>query len=85
MEPLRMGIVGLGNMGASHAKNCVASELIELVAVCDSDNERLDEQSVLHNAKPFSDASAMMDSAGVEAVLIATPHYEHTPQAISAS
>ena len=41
---VRLGILGLGNMGASHAKKLLAGEVpeIELTAVCDIKPDRLD-------------------------------------------
>ena len=84
MEPVKIGVVGLGNMGKSHAKDCAQSELIDLVALCDVDSVRLGEEVELYEAQPFSDPIAMMDSAGVEAIIIATPHYDHAPLAIAA-
>ena len=84
MVPVRMGVIGLGNMGKGHAKDCSDSELIDLVALCDTESDRLNEHADLYNAQAFSDATAMMDSRDIEAVVVATPHYDHTPLAIAA-
>ena len=39
MKKVRLGIVGLGNMGATHARSILAGKIdrAELVAVCDKD------------------------------------------------
>ncbi len=40
---VRVGIIGIGNMGSSHAKNIVAGKVpgMQLVSVCDIDPERI--------------------------------------------
>ncbi len=84
MTPLRIGIVGLGNMGSSHVKDCIASDLLELVAICDLDQSRLDGTETPADTGRYRTASEMMGHEGLEAILIATPHYDHTPIAIEA-
>lgn len=80
---VRLGIIGLGNMGIAHAKNIEEGKVpgLELSAVADRDAERL---KAYQSIKTFSDGSEMMQSGEVDAVLIATPHYSHTPLGIEA-
>ena len=88
MEPVRIGIIGLGNMGRAHVADCADSESTELVAVCDVDEKRVaevvQEHTGEHKMAGYADPARLMAGAGVEAVLIATPHYFHTPVAIAA-
>ena len=87
MQKVRLGIIGVGNMGSSHIKNYLKGSMpeIEITAVCDIKPERLDwAKEQLPEVKTFDNASALMDSGEVEAVLIATPHYDHPPLAIEA-
>jgi predicted dehydrogenase len=89
MKPVRIGIVGLGNMGLSHARDCMESETTELVAVCDVDKQRVDELTESGNAggptiAGYTEPDKLMAESGAEAILIATPHYFHTPVAIAA-
>lgn len=83
-----MGIIGIGNMGSGHAKNIIDGKVqdIELGAVCDLKesrrqwcNENLPDSVVI-----FEDASAMMKSGLIDAVLVATPHYDHPRLVIEA-
>lgn len=86
-EKVKLGIIGVGNMGSSHLKNYVKGVLpeIEVTAVADINPERLAwAKSVTPDVKTFDTASALMDSGEVEAVLIATPHYFHPPLVIEA-
>ncbi len=83
MEPVRTGIIGLGNMGSSHVRDCMESELVELTAVCDIEPDKLQAVSG-YDVSTYTDAEQMLSEANLEAVIIATPHYDHTPLAISA-
>ncbi len=80
MDALRVGIIGIGNMGTAHAK-CISSGKIEgmtLAAVCDIRPERLDFcRENFPFALPFEDAADLMQSGKVDAVIIATPHRLH--------
>ena len=87
MENVRIGIIGIGNMGSSHVKWIMAGEIEHLVltAVADIREER---RAWVRETYPdvavFDDAEALMTSGLVDAVLIATPHYLHPPLAIAA-
>ncbi|MBR2876354.1 MAG: Gfo/Idh/MocA family oxidoreductase, partial [Clostridia bacterium] len=87
MEKVRLGIIGVGNMGSSHIKNYLGGKLpeIEITAVCDIKDDRLNwAKEQMPEVKTFTDASELMDSGEVDAILIATPHYFHPPMAIEA-
>ncbi len=71
-------------MGSSHARDCSESELVELAALCDVNPDKLEEVASQYDAKRYTDADDMMAKADLEAVIIATPHYDHTPLSISA-
>lgn len=79
---LRFGIVGLGAIAQIHLKSFAACRNVELVAGCDIDASRLDRLPA--NAKRFTDYSEMIRHGGIEAVLIAVPHYDHVPMSIEA-
>lgn len=87
MERVRLGIIGVGNMGSSHIKNSVNGKMPEIVitAVADIKPDRLQwAKEQLPEVKTFNTASELMDSGEVDAVLIATPHYDHPPLVIEA-
>ena len=80
MDKVKVGIIGVGNMGSGHTKSIMEGRVgnMELVAIADVKEER--RQWVKDNyptVKVFDDASAMMDSGLIEAVIVATPHYDH--------
>lgn len=86
MNKIKIGIIGIGNMGLSHLKNIMEDKCpnIEAAAVCDI-NPR-----AIANAKEqygglltyFDDAIEMLDSGIVDSCIVAVPHYDHTKYAI---
>ncbi len=82
-KELRIGIVGLGNMGSVHGR-MIRDNLIPglvLAAVCDENPDAL---ARFDGIAKFSDAGKMLASGGIDSVLIATPHYSHTTLGIAA-
>jgi predicted dehydrogenase len=82
-KTVRLGIIGVGGMGSLHARTLLDGKVpgVELTEVCDHDPERLEKFKEL---KHWSDADAMIAEGGVEAVLIATPHYDHVTYGVKA-
>ena len=87
-KKVRLGILGLGNMGASHAKKLVEGRCpeIEVTAVCDVKSDRLDwaKEALGEGVALFHDGDAMMDSGLIDALMVAVPHYDHPTYAIKA-
>lgn len=86
-KKLRLGIVGLGNMGSGHFMNILNGKVpnTELAAVCDIRPDRLTFAEDKLPALPrFTNYNEMIASGLCEAILIATPHYFHPPMAITA-
>jgi predicted dehydrogenase len=83
MNPVRLGIAGLGGMGTAHARSILDGSVKNTVlsAVSDAQPERLEPFA---DAKKFADATEMFRSGAIDAVLIATPHYSHTTLGIAA-
>jgi predicted dehydrogenase len=83
MSKLRIGIIGMGNIGQHHASYLRAGQVprAELVAVSDAAPEKLEPFRPL---AVFHDGEDMIRSGLVDAVVIATPHYQHTSLGIAA-
>ena len=77
MDTVKLGIVGIGNMGAIHAQSVIDGNIprCRLTAVCDPKVECLDRFS---SAEAFLSIDDFLRSPEIDAVLIATPHYSHT-------
>ena len=87
MQQVRIGIIGIGNMGSSHLKNLQEGKVPEMVvgAVCDVKPDRLQfVKETYGNISCFESAEELMNSGLVDAVLIAVPHYSHPPLAMMA-
>jgi predicted dehydrogenase len=84
MNAVRLGIIGVGSMGASHARNASQVRDMKLCAVCDNHAEKADRLAKELGCLAFHDATALIKSGSVDAVLIATPHYDHTTIGIAA-
>jgi len=83
MNKVRMGIVGLGNMGKFHADYLLNHQVsrAELTAVSDAIPANLERYPSL---APFARSEDMIRSGLIDAVIIATPHYLHTTIGIDA-
>ena len=89
MDKVRFGIIGVGNMGTGHSKKFLAGEVENavLTAVCDVKQAKLDAFRQLEGAdtvKTFTDHRDMFASGLIDAVIVATPHYDHPPLVIEA-
>ena len=80
VQPIRFGIIGMGNMGTSHAKNIISGKVrgMRITAVADIVEEKLQwSKENLPFAKRYTSADELIESGEVDAVIICTPHYAH--------
>ncbi|MGO4497126.1 Gfo/Idh/MocA family protein [Paenibacillus sp. 2RAB27] len=88
MEKVRIGIVGLGNMGTGHAKYLVNNEVKGgvLTAICEPRADRLEwaKENLGEGVKLFDNLDDFLASGLIDGVLIATPHYDHPETAVRA-
>jgi len=83
MNKVRLGIIGLGNIGQHHFGYLTAGKVgrAEVVAVSDAVPAKLEKYKPLNT---FTDGEELIRSGLVDAVIIATPHYQHTTLGIAA-
>lgn len=88
MNKVRLGIIGIGNMGSSHALNVAAGKVpeLELTAVADRRAQRRDwaREHLPETVKIYEEGSGLIGGAPCDAVLIAVPHYQHPELTIRA-
>ena len=89
MEKVRLGIIGMGNMGSGHAKNLMDGKVpeIEITAVADCKESRRQwcKENLPENVKIFEEGKDLIAAEDVcDAVLIAVPHYQHPELSIDA-
>lgn len=82
MEKVRFGIIGIGKMGSLHCLRFTHGLIKNgtLTAVCDISPERKEWAEKNLKAKGvefFDDYKSLIDSGKADAVLVATPHYDH--------
>src|SRR5262245_31811297 len=85
MSKVRLGIIGMGNMGKHHAAYLLDKKVSrgELTAVCSTSPQKLEDYAA-RGVKVFDNAEKLIRSGQVDAVVIATPHPQHPEQAIMA-
>ncbi len=88
MDIVRIGVIGVGNMGGNHVGYLANGDIpgAKLTALCDTNAEQLTRMKALsgENVATFEEADALMQSNQIDAVIVATPHYDHPPLAIKA-
>jgi predicted dehydrogenase len=85
MNSVRLGIIGMGNIGSHHAAYLLDGKVkrAELTAVSRALPEKLAHHQQ-RGVKAFADGAGLIRSGEVDAVIIATPHYQHTGLGIAA-
>lgn len=86
-KKIRLGIIGVGNMGSGHARNVLGGKCpdFELTAIADINPARLRwaKEELSENLECFSDAIQMLDSGHIDAAMVCVPHYDHAKYAIA--
>ncbi len=81
MDKVKVGIIGIGNMGSGHC-NTIIENLVpemELAAVADLKETRRAwaKEKLPGTVAVFEDGDALIESGLCDAVIVATPHYDH--------
>jgi predicted dehydrogenase len=87
MTLIKVGVIGIGNMGKAHAKLLADGRVngAILTAICDPFQSQLDSiKNVKGDVQTFLDENAFLNESGIDAVLISTPHYDHPRLAMKA-
>lgn len=88
MSKVRLGIIGIGNIGSSHCARILGGETpeITLAAVADRSGARRDwaKANLPADTKIFSEGIDLIKSGACDAVIVATPHYQHPELVIAA-
>ena len=86
MDKIKLGIIGIGNMGSAHAKKVVQGMCpdFQLVAVADTNPDRKAwcAENLGEDVVFFATADEMLNSGMLDACIVAVPHYDHCKYAI---
>ncbi len=87
MKQVRLGIIGVGNIGTGHVENYLAGLCPEVVITAAADrreSRRAWIKEHLPDVEIFSEGEDLIASGKCEAVMVCVPHYQHPGLAISA-
>jgi len=87
-DRIGVGVVGCGGMGGAHIGTVrrmrEQGEQVDLVAVCDVWEKRLEGAARGTGARPYKDYRELLEDKSVDAVCIATPDHWHAKIAVDA-
>lgn len=81
---MRVGIIGCGKIFPMHAYSIKEIPSVEIVAISDVNQEKLDFWQEKLSVKGYSDYKKMIEEERLDSVHICTPHYLHKDMAIFA-
>ncbi|MDR0999882.1 MAG: Gfo/Idh/MocA family oxidoreductase [Clostridiales bacterium] len=83
---VRVGVIGVGNMGSVHAKSIADGDVpgLKLAAIADRKPDRRDwaKQLLPPGVTVFDEGAELIHSDLIDAIIIAVPHYQHPELAI---
>src|SRR5262245_10025407 len=85
MRPIRIGLVGCGKVGGIHAAALRGMAEVEFVAACDASAARAEAFAGRYGVRPYFDVGTMIREAGVEAIVVGTPHPLHAEPTVRAA
>ena len=86
-QDLRVGVIGLGNMGKNHVRNYAQLTGASLHAVCDVQKDLVTSFSEKYQCQPYTSLTEMLENANLDAVSITVPtrfHFEIAKTVIEA-
>ncbi len=88
---LKVAVIGMGNIGNTHASVYETDPLAELVAVCDIDRARADKAAAKYGVRAYYSVDELLKHEQLDAVSVTTAgkenggdHYEPTMQCLEA-
>jgi predicted dehydrogenase len=85
---LRVGVIGCGDQANNHLRALTRmkeSDNLDIVAVCDVYQKRLDAAAATYQARPYDDYRALLEQKDIDYVLIATPEHWHARMTLDAA
>lgn len=81
---MRVGVIGLGWIGGRHVALLGRLAGTDVVAVCDSDEQRMMQVARVTGATPYRSWEALVDHRALDAVFVCTPPAAHRGPAVAA-
>ncbi len=85
-EKIIVGLIGSGGMGRGNMSDFLRSGMVEVAAVCDVDQARLDQgvKEAGGKATPYRDFRKLLERKDIDAVIVGTPDHWHALPTICA-
>ena len=78
MSKKRVAVIGLGHQSEEdHIPALLESKHVDLVAVCDINNKKLEEVSKKLSIKGYKDYNKLLLNEELDFIIVATPHHTH--------
>ncbi len=81
MDKVKIGIIGIGNMGSAHCQTILAGNVPELelaaVAALRASRRAWAQENLPGSVQIYEDGDSLIDAGCCDAVLAAVPHYDH--------
>ncbi|MFC4779544.1 Gfo/Idh/MocA family protein [Paenibacillus sp. GCM10023252] len=74
---LKIGLIGLGNIGRHHIQYLSTMPDVTLVGVCDAFKEQAEKIASEQKTTAYTNHIDLLEQSGLEAVIVAVPHYAH--------
>jgi UDP-N-acetylglucosamine 3-dehydrogenase len=85
MTKIKVGVIGCGSIAKHrHLPEYSRNSEVEIVAVCDVNQERVNEFAQLYNAKAYLNYEDLLANEEIEAISVCTPNFLHAPMTIAA-
>lgn len=84
MEPLIVGMIGVGNFGAHRRKLMRQAGRFRIAAVCDREARWLQAAAEQEQARPYTDFNDLLKHPGLEGIVISTGADSHARFAVAA-
>ena len=82
---IKIGIIGMGNRGKLFAQTIKDNPHAEVAAVAELNEELLKTVADEYSAKPYTDYIAMMDSEGLDIIIVTLPDHLHKKPVLEAA
>ena len=79
-DRLHVGVIGAGGNATGHMRNLLGmkeASNVEVVAVCDVYQKRLDRAAQLTGGKPYTDYRRLLEQTDIDYVTISVPEHWH--------
>ncbi|NOZ22284.1 MAG: Gfo/Idh/MocA family oxidoreductase [Planctomycetes bacterium] len=74
---VRVGFIGTGGISRMHRRNLTQLPDVEIVAMCDVVEEKVQEAAAEHSARAYTDYRKMLRKGGLDVVYVCLPPFAH--------